>query len=88
MSAVIKMNYLWAKLNLRNVVSKKVYCNCPYHRGTEVAQVEADLPNGTHFVVMEDNRGYHFAIGEWDDDVPPPVIAPEEIEIRLLEAMR
>lgn len=73
-------------LRLKNVVKKQEQCWCDYHKGMVISQVEADLPNGVHFIIIKDSY-YRIAIGDWDADTPPPIVKPEKIEQMLLEAM-
>lgn len=74
-------------LGIKNIVKKQEKCWCDYHRGMLVSQVEADLPNGVHFIIVKDNY-YRLAIGDWDSNTPPPIVKPERIEDMLLEAMK
>jgi hypothetical protein len=73
-------------LGIKNIVKKQERCWCDYHKGMVVSQVEADLPNGVHFVIVKDKH-YRLAIGDWEEDTPPPIVNPDKIEDMLLEAM-
>ena len=62
----------------RNVQTVEKVCNCSLHRGDTMRQINANLPDGTPIVILEDMFGYHISIGDYDPDYAPPAVNERE----------
>jgi hypothetical protein len=78
----MKALFISPTLGIKNIAKKQEKCFCEYHKGMLVTQVEADLPNDVHFIVVRDDF-YRLSI----NGSPLVIVNPDYIEGRLIEAM-